>query len=89
MMRMDMTDGKVIFVIDPGNIQRLKRGEPLIIAGNISIMFTPDMEAFSKLLINEFPNPPVGQMVSRGVDISDEAIIRAFEACKNLPEVVR
>jgi hypothetical protein len=89
MMRLDMTNGKMIYVIEPGNIKRMKEGFPLIIAGNVSIVFTPDMEALSRLLIDEFPDPGRHGLEMRLVDISDEKVVRSLEACQNLPEVVR
>ena len=89
MMQMLMTDGKHIFVIEPGNIQRLKEGKPLIIAGNISVMFTPDMEAFSKLLTGDFPQQKAGEMFIKDTSLSPEHITRCFEACKDMPEVLR
>jgi hypothetical protein len=89
MMQMVMDDGRLIFVIEPGNIQRLKNGEPLIIAANVSIMFTPDMEAFSKLLTDDFPQPKPGEVLTRAANFSAEHIIRCFAACKDMPEVIR
>ena len=90
MIHFPLSDGAEFVVIEPGNIERLKSGRPLKV-GNCLVAFTPDIEAFVKLLGVDADIIPSskGKVEKREVHLSPEQIQDALDACQRLPEVLR
>ena len=90
MMRVPLPDGGEFAVIEPGNIQRLKEGRPLKV-GNCLVAFTPDMEAFMKLLGANGDLPERGELklIELKTPVTPEQIQEALKACQQMPEVLR
>ena len=42
MIELQSENGQTLYVIEPGNIDRLKEGRPLLLKENIAIVYTPD-----------------------------------------------
>lgn len=90
MIHFPLGDGQEFVVIEPGNIARLKAGRPLKVGGSL-VAFTPDIQAFVKLLdMNEdwIPNSN-GPEEFHEVKLTPEKIQEALTACQDLPEVLR
>lgn len=81
-------DGAEFVVIEPGNIQRLKDGKPLLV-GNCMVAFTPDMQKFAELLGASGELPPKGEQHEYRVQLTPEQIEAALRTCQKLPEVLR
>jgi hypothetical protein len=89
MITFPLFDGRVLAVIEPGNIERLKKGQPMK-AGESLVVFTPDIERFLALLGISEPMPTAhGDRVVGTCDVTPEQITEALKQCQNLPEVLR
>jgi hypothetical protein len=89
MMVLPLGDGRLLAIIEPGNVRRMKEGQPLIV-GAVVMNFVPDMEAFLKLLNLDFPPPEPGQPpVAHAVMITAEQLAHAMEEARKFPEVDR
>ena len=87
MMKIPMPDGGIFAVIEPGNIERMKQGKPLLV-GTSCVCFTPDMSAFLRALgIEDTSLPPRGQDRSHEGHWTSEQLEAALKACQKLPEV--
>lgn len=88
MLRFPLNDGNEFVIIEPGNIERLKEGKPLIVGGSM-VAFTPDMEALAKMLGTKGTLPNKNEQRVEFVSITPEQIEAALRACQKLPEVLR
>jgi hypothetical protein len=78
-----------LLVIEPGNIKRMKDGQPLKVGEHI-VCFTPDLKSFIKALgIDPFTMPLPGERVEKQVKITPERLDAALKKCQKLPEVER
>jgi hypothetical protein len=63
MMKIPMPNGGIFAVIEPGNIERMKQGKPLLV-GTSCVCFTPDMSAFLRALgVEDTSLPPAARIV--------------------------
>lgn len=90
MIHFPLPDGRLLLVIEPGNIKRLKEGRGLKVGDHL-VCFTPDMQKFVEHLgvnINVNDVQP-GSQADIAIEITAEALTSALQACQDLPEVDR
>lgn len=89
MIHFPLSDGNEFVVIEPGNVRRLKDGKPLKVGGCL-VAFTPDIEAFLKILGVDADVPSSGSaMEKHAVHLTLEQLDDALKACQNFPDVER
>lgn len=90
MIHFPLRDGRLLLVIEPGNIKRMKKGRGLKVGDHL-VCFTPDLQKFLEHLgvnvnVNEIQP---GSQPEFKVEITAEALTSALQACQDLPEVDR
>lgn len=88
MLTFPVNETSNLYVIEPGNVQRLKEGRPLKVGEHL-LCFTPDIEAFLRKLGIEMKMPDRGDINTQGVAITADQLQDALDECQNLPEVNR
>lgn len=90
MIHFPLPDGRLLLVIEPGNIKRLKEGRGLKVGDHL-VCFTPDMQKFVERLGVNFNVNDVqpGSRADLTVKITAEDLTSALQACQNLPEIDR
>jgi hypothetical protein len=89
-----LNEKAMFVVIEPGNLKRMKDGNPLIVKlpndSEVLIAFTPDAEAFLSHLGLPTSMPPRGTVKAvTGINLSASQIAEAMRYCQNFPEVER
>jgi hypothetical protein len=80
-----------LYILEPGNIKRLKQGKPLKL-GDSLLVFTPDMQAFCKELVVDIDvnSVAIGNKIVKGdLHITPEQLQAALDKCQKLPEIDR
>lgn len=88
MMTFPLGQNASLCIIEPGNIKRLKRGEPLKV-GDHMVVFTPDVHALMRELGIPGKMPERGERIDHAMNITQDQLIAAIIKCKDLPEVDR
>lgn len=88
MIQFPLPNGRLVVVVEPGNLQRLKEGRPLLV-GKHMICFTPDMHAFLREIGCDLDMPPRGETVVGNVSLTPDELESALRRCQQMPEVSR
>lgn len=90
MITFPLPGGRNLFVIEPGNIARLKEGRGLKLGEGSMICFTPDMKAFLESIgVPSLLEVKEGQRIEHQIDLSAEQLTAALTKCLKNPEVER
>lgn len=89
MLTFPLGNGENLYVVEPGNVQRLKEGRPLKLPAGGMLCFTPDLAAFLKELGVPLELPRPHERIEKGIHVSADDLVEALSKCQKLPEVIR